>query len=166
MKGTRKGCLPRPPQHALSALCRHVLGKCLPGRAPPGGSAYTLFPFVRVDLKVREKCFLEGISIFAYCIGSFYFHDSHMTADPECDGFDYSVSNKSMGLGTFLVPGPQVTIAAANDKIALILGERCFSPFTLSTCPLISRRVSWPTVWFLSQFLKACLLPLIFGTKR
>lgn len=49
-----------------------------------------------------------------------------MTADPECDGFDCSVSNKSMGLGTFLVPGLRVTIAAANDKITLILDECCF----------------------------------------
>lgn len=46
--------------------------------------------------------------------------------------FDYSISNKSMGLGTFLVLGPWVTMAAANDKITLILDECCFSPFTLN----------------------------------
>lgn len=37
-----------------------------------------------------------------------------------------------MGLGTFLVLGPWVTMAAANDKITLILDECCFSPFTLN----------------------------------
>lgn len=58
----------------------------------------------------------------------------HKTADPECDGFDYSVSNKSMGLGTFLVPGPRVTIAAANDKIALISDGPCFLHLP---CPLV-----------------------------
>ena len=57
-----------------------------------------------------------------------------MTADPECDGFDYSVSNKSMGLGTFLVPGPRVTIAAANGKIALISDGPCFLHLL---CPLV-----------------------------
>lgn len=57
-------------------------------------------------------------------MGHFTFLIDCITADPECDGFDYSVSNKCMGLGTFLAPGALVTIAAAN-RIALILDE-CF----------------------------------------
>lgn len=62
-------------------------------------------------------------------MGHFTFSIYCITADPECDGFDYAVSNKCMGLGTFLAPGALVTIAAAN-RIALILDE-CFLPVFL-----------------------------------
>lgn len=42
VKGTQEDCRKCPPEHALCALralCRHMQGKCLPVRAPPGGSA-------------------------------------------------------------------------------------------------------------------------------
>lgn len=80
--------------------------------------------------------------------------------------FDYSVSNKSMGLGTFLVLGPWVTMAAANDKITLILDECCFSSIYFECLfGLCYRDINYLPVLFLSQFLKAYVSTLSLWSK-